>query len=154
MNDNDEICEERMRSLRFSPDPNAVWAHAEITRLSNALTQTQRERDEARRKVCEGIAHEQIILGLDNERATAYATNRGWDCYDHIGDTNTMVYTPTTLDKLAEAADTAYTAYIAASKTDEVAVNAAAPPTAAKVAAFANYIASKTAYLDARKETV
>ena len=43
MTDNDEICEERMRSLRFSPDPNAVWAHEEITRLSNELTRTQRE---------------------------------------------------------------------------------------------------------------
>lgn len=39
----EEICEERMRSLRFSVDPHVVWAHAEITRLSNELTRTQRE---------------------------------------------------------------------------------------------------------------
>ena len=76
-----------MRSLRFSPDANVVWAHEEITRLSNELARTQRdtweltkERDEARREVCEYLS---CYYGKNSAiiEAQNTAERRGWDCY-------------------------------------------------------------------------
>ena len=53
----------------------------ELERLRADLAQRAAERDEARREICNGVAHRNWPSHFDLTKR-AYAAERGWDCFE------------------------------------------------------------------------
>ena len=72
-------------------DEEREYLNEMIRNLNNRLVDTLRERDEARRWICEEIAHQHETVWNDGERdfppllAVDVAISNGWDCFKEDG---------------------------------------------------------------------
>lgn len=70
-----------MNMLSFNDDTASLWARKEIPRLRAELAAMEKQRDEARREVCQKTAAHR---GYHTE-AEEIAFERGWDCFKEGG---------------------------------------------------------------------